>query len=182
MGHAVQASIACGGALSKTAGGAPVNYGARAMPRRAARGRRVVRSGAGLTNRQGARPSLGGMASVPPEPILSAPLAPPATAELAAQWALLHGRAAELALLARIAPETVAEPFVPLAETARGWQLSLAAQGLADIEAMLNAGLAALATLTSRGQDPAAPALALWREFHAARASVLAALQLAPVA
>jgi hypothetical protein len=34
-----------------------------------------------------------------------------------------------------------------------------------------------LATLTARGQDTSAPALALWREFHAARASVLAALQ-----
>jgi hypothetical protein len=122
------------------------------------------------------------MASLPPEPILSAPPAPPATAALAAQWSLLHTRAAELAGLARIAPEEAPEPFASLAETAHGWQLALAAQGLADIAAMLDAGLAALATLTARGQDAAAPALALWREFHAARAGVLAALQKAAVA
>jgi putative intracellular protease/amidase len=50
------------------------------------------------------------------------------------------------------------------------------AQGLADIDAMLVPGLSALATLTARGQDATTPALALWREFHAARGSVLAAL------
>jgi hypothetical protein len=117
------------------------------------------------------------MASLPPEPILSAPAAPVAGEALAAQWEGLHARAAGLAALAGIAPEAAPSPMASLAETARDWQLTLAAQGLEDIEAMLGAGLAALATLTARGQDTAAPALALWREFHAARASVLAALQ-----
>ena len=117
------------------------------------------------------------MASLPPEPILSAPAAPLTSPALAAQWDGLHDRAAALALLAGIAPEAAPTPFASLSETARDWQLALAVQGLADIEAMLGAGLAALATLTARGQDTSAPALALWREFHAARASVLAALQ-----
>ena len=119
------------------------------------------------------------MASLPPEPILSAPAAPLTSAALAAQWDGLHESAAALASLAGIAPEAAGVPFAVLAKTAREWQLALAAQGLADIDAMLGAGLAALATLTSRGQDTAAPALALWREFHAARASVLAALETA---
>jgi hypothetical protein len=117
------------------------------------------------------------MASIPPEVILSAPAAPLTGAALTAQWEGLHARAAGLAPLAGIAPEPAPAPFAPLAETAHEWQLALAAQGLADIEAMLGAGLAALATLTARGQDTAAPAMALWREFYAARASVLAALE-----
>jgi hypothetical protein len=122
------------------------------------------------------------MASLPPEPILSAPPAPPAAAAtLAAQWQALHVQAAELAALARIAPEAAPTPLAPLIENARDWQRNLAAQGLADIAAMLTPGLAALATLTARGQDTAAPALALWREFHAARSGVLAALAPAEV-
>jgi hypothetical protein len=164
------AIIACGGALSKTAESAPVNYG----PKREASG---GVSGAGLTNRQGADPSLSLMASLPPEPILSPPAAPPTGTALVAQWEGLHDRAVGLAGLAGIAPEAGLPSFASLTENAREWQLALAAQGLADIEAMLGTGLAALATLTARGQDTSAPALALWREFHAARASVLAALQ-----
>jgi hypothetical protein len=125
------------------------------------------------------------MASLPPEPIL--PLADPrfeaapAPAALVAQWEALHATAASLGKLAQIAPEAGAPPFGPLVEAALPWQLTLAAQGLDDIAAMLAPGLAALGTLTARGQDTAAPALALWREFHAARAGVLAALH-APAA
>ena len=118
------------------------------------------------------------MASLPPEPILAAPVAPAAQAAmLSAQWDLVHARAAELCALAGIAPDTPCEGLGPLLGQARDWQRDLAAQGLADIEAMLGAGLAALATLAARGQEAGAPALALWREFHAARASVLAVLQ-----
>ncbi|MEQ5787925.1 hypothetical protein J3454_08480 [Erythrobacter sp. NFXS35] len=121
------------------------------------------------------------MASLPPEPILSESAAPPAArrgpASLVQKWEALHLQAAQLAILAGIAAETEMTSFAQFAEQARGWQLKLAAQGLEDIAAMLQLGLAALATLTARGQDAAAPALVLWREFHAARASVLASLQ-----
>ncbi len=122
-------------------------------------------------------PSLPLMASLPPEPILCPPAAPATDAALSAQWETLHARAGELCALAGIAPEEAPEPLAPLLGSAREWQRNLAAQGLGDIEAMLGAGLAALATLAARGQEPHAAALALWREFHAARASVLAALQ-----
>jgi len=122
-------------------------------------------------------PSLPLMASLPPEPILSAPVAPASDAALAAQWELVHARAAALCSLAQIAPEAAPEPLAPLLGSARDWQRNLAAQGLGDIEAMLSAGLSALAALSARGQETHAPALALWREFHSARASVLAALQ-----
>ncbi|WP_086618113.1 hypothetical protein [Erythrobacter tepidarius] len=120
------------------------------------------------------------MASLPPEPIL--PLADPrrdgapAPAALVAQWDALHACAATLGKLAQIGPEAAPPAFGRLVQSARPWQLTLAAQGLEDITAMLAAGLAALDTLTARGQATAAPALALWREFHAARAGVLAAL------
>lgn len=126
------------------------------------------------------------MASLPPEPIL--PLADsrlvgtPAPAALVAQWEALHASAATLGKLAQIAPETAGPPFDQLVETALPWQLTLAAQGMDDIAAMLAPGLAALGTLTARGQETAAPALALWREFHAARAGVLAALHAPAVA
>jgi hypothetical protein len=41
---------------------------------------------------------------------------------------------------------------------------------------MLDSGLSALGTLIRRGQDPAAPALVLWREFHAARTAMVSVL------
>jgi len=120
------------------------------------------------------------MASLPPESILPAQVAVSDTAceaaALVAQWEALHRQAARLGALAQIAPESGTSCFAGLVGEAYDWQRALAAQGLDDIDAMLAPGLAALATLTARGQDAAAPALALWREFHAARSSVLAAL------
>lgn len=117
------------------------------------------------------------MATIPPQPIL--PLASPLPVDAAAPEALaetlaaLHGQAAGLALLARIAPEPVdiGELGAVIAR-AQPWQRELVAQTAADCAAMLQSGLAALGTLIRRGQDPAAPALVLWREFHAARAAI----------
>ena len=89
-----------------------------------------------------------------------------------------HCQAARLALLARLAPEPVefrGEIGAVIARS-RPWQRALVAQAVADCAAMLETGLAALATLSRRGQDTAAPALVLWREFHAARAGMLAVL------
>jgi hypothetical protein len=118
------------------------------------------------------------MATLPPEPILPARQAPQLSpAVLAQKWAAIHADAARLNALARIAPESEPPPITTLLETARDWQCTLAAQGIEDIEAMLVPGLSALSTLGERGQDCASPALALWREFHAARASVLAVLR-----
>jgi len=118
------------------------------------------------------------MATLPPEPIL--PVAPALQADpavLVQKWAAIHADAARLNALARIAPEAEQPALADLLAAARDWQCALAAQGIEDIAAMLAPGLAALATLSARGQDCAPPALALWREFHAARASVLAALR-----
>ena len=156
-----------GGALSKRLRRAPDNCA-------------VSAAGSRLTNRQGRGPSLLAMATLPPESILPAdgltPSGQPDPAAMVESWAALHRDADSLAAMAGIARETDPAPLADLVNTARDWQLAFAAQGIADISAMLKPGLAALATLTARGQDAAAPALALWREFHSARASVLAVL------
>ncbi len=169
--------VARRGALSKRRGAAPDNC---------ARRRPWVGAGAGLTDRQAWAHSLPGMATLPPAPIL-----PPAPAGLAADAApevlaealvALHGKAAALALLARLAPEPVEIGGELGAAIARAhpWQRALVAQTVEDCAAMLEAGLAALGTLLRRGQDPAAPALVLWREFHAAREAIAGVLAAEP--
>jgi hypothetical protein len=123
------------------------------------------------------------MATLPPAMIPPQPASPPAgdTAPEALAEALvaLHGQAAALAMLARIAPEPVeiGGELGAVIARAQPWQRALVAQTVADCAAMLDTGLAALGTLTRRGQDTAAPALVLWREFHAARASMVSVLQ-----
>lgn len=122
------------------------------------------------------------MATHPPETILS-PRTPAAgdaaTPEVLAEAVVaLHGKASALALLARLAPEPVeigGELGAVIARAAP-WQRTLVAQTVSDCAAMLDTGLAALATLVRRGQDPSAPALVLWREFHAARAAMVSVL------
>jgi hypothetical protein len=117
------------------------------------------------------------MATVPPETIL--PQAATSPDALAIVWARLQGQAGQLALLARLAAEAEPESAAiePLLAAAKPWQYTLAEQTIADIDAMLESGLTALATLSRRGQDTAAPALVLWREFHAARAALLGVLE-----
>ena len=129
------------------------------------------------------------MATLPPETILlpDDSLAGPVAGSVAADagvagglehaWLALHWQANEVAHLAQIAAEPAAAPIANLIANAQPWRRNLAAQGVDDVTAMLGSGLAALATLSGRGQDTAAPALALWREFHAARGALVALLQ-----
>ncbi|HSF12683.1 MAG TPA: hypothetical protein VLA50_06885 [Erythrobacter sp.] len=123
------------------------------------------------------------MATLPPETILARDHAASAggtsSAALAQAWARLQGQAGQLAMLARLAAETEhqAAAIEPLLGRAEPWQRTLAEQTMADIDAMLASGLTALATLSRRGQDTAAPALVLWREFHAARTGLLTVLE-----
>jgi hypothetical protein len=127
------------------------------------------------------------MATLPPAPIL--PAIPARLAEDAAPEVLaealvaLHGKAAALALLARIAPEPVeiGGELGAVIVRAAPWQRALVARTISDCAAMLETGLTALFTLQRRGQDTAAPALVLWREFHAARAGMVALLEAEPV-
>lgn len=122
------------------------------------------------------------MATLPPETILQANAAThgdgSGSVELTAALAQLQGQAGQLAMLARLAPEqgSLADTIAAAIDRSHPWQRLLVAQAIADNAAMLRTGLDALGTLMRRGQDPAAPALALWREFHAARMAMLAVL------
>lgn len=96
------------------------------------------------------------------------------------RWERLHKTSAQLASIAGLAPEEYAgdlAAFPAMLDDATEWQRTMAWQGIDDIDAMMGAGLAALATVTARGQDASAPAQALWREFHHAREAVLALVQ-----
>lgn len=130
------------------------------------------------------------MAAIPPQTIL--PLGPTGSpcdatpdvlAEVLAEALVaLHGKASAIALLARLAPEPVeiGGELGAVIARAQPWQRALVAQTIGDCGAMLESGLAALGTLSRRGQDAAAPALVLWREFHAARASMVLVLASEP--
>jgi len=122
------------------------------------------------------------MVTFPPETILlpaaPAPVDSSAPEVLSEAMVVLHGQAAALAMLARLAPEPVEISGELGAVIARAapWQRKLVAQTVSDCAAMLDSGLSALGTLIRRGQDPAAPALVLWREFHAARTAMVSVL------
>lgn len=109
--------------------------------------------------------------------------APQSAASLALAWEQLHQIADALSRIARIAPEhdrLDLAAFAELLGKAPESALERAAQGLDDIAAMLAAGMRAVTVVEARGQDAAVPALALWREFHAARAAILALLDPEP--
>lgn len=119
------------------------------------------------------------MATLPPQPILSATPPDAAAPEVLAEALVaLHGKAATLALLARLAPEPVefSGELGSIIARAQPWQRALVAQTVADCAAMLDCGMAALTMLARREQDATAPALVLWREFHAARAAIVTVL------
>jgi len=101
-----------------------------------------------------------------------------------AKWQAIDAGTARLARLAGLggADRRTGEPgtqtrFIGALAHASEWQRELAWQGVEDVEAMLQAGLHALEVIESRGRDTHVPALALWREFHAARAGMLAVLK-----
>lgn len=92
------------------------------------------------------------------------------------KWSALHEAAAIVGSLAGIASEPMrpdVRNFPSAVREAGGWRREAAEQGIEDISAILEPGLSALLTVHARGADPAAPALALWREFQAARDALL---------
>lgn len=96
------------------------------------------------------------------------------------RWDALHETANRLAQMAHLSPDRhspTTDAFSEMLDHATGWQREVAAQGIDDIDAMMQPGMAALATLAQRGQDATAPALALWCEFHHARDAVLSAVR-----
>lgn len=96
---------------------------------------------------------------------------------LGAQWAALQeaaGAVAELAGLSVVVPDPPVRDFPHRMGKLGGWRQELAINGVADMAAMMTPGVKALLAVSARGQDPTPAALALWREYHAACAALLA--------
>ena len=103
-----------------------------------------------------------------------------ASAPLDRRWAEMHETAGQVAQLADLSPESASKITARFAQGlahADSRACELAERGIADIEALLAMGLKALRCVEERGQDPSAPALALWREFYHAREAVLSVLE-----
>jgi hypothetical protein len=99
-----------------------------------------------------------------------------ASSALSMRWAALNDAAALVCKLAMIVPEARTPElrnFPAIMRDVGGWRQLLAEQGIDDLAAMMEPGLAALLAVHARGQSPAPAALVLWREFHAARAALL---------
>lgn len=100
-----------------------------------------------------------------------------ATSALAMKWSALHDAAAVVATLAGQAGNGMSNEmraFPTVMHDAGGWRQVLAGQGIDDLAAIMEPGLAALLAAHARGADTSAPALALWEEFLSARAALLA--------
>ncbi|MDB5726211.1 MAG: hypothetical protein JWQ16_2965 [Novosphingobium sp.] len=96
---------------------------------------------------------------------------------MALKWSVLHHVAGVVATLAGLpgdASGAATTGYPATMHAAGGWRLALAAQGVDDLAAVMEPGLAALLAIHSRGADPLVAAQALWEEFEAARAALLA--------
>lgn len=95
------------------------------------------------------------------------------------KWSALHDAAGVVAALAGLQPEPMdarTRGFPAAIRDCGGWRRDLAERSLADLTAVMEPGITALLAVHARGVDPAAPALALWQEFCAAREAMLALL------
>lgn len=95
------------------------------------------------------------------------------------KWAALQDAANVVAVLAGLEPERSTPEirnFPALVREAAKWRREFAERGIEDMAAMMEPGIAALLGINARGADPRPAALALWREFAAARGAVLSLL------
>lgn len=93
------------------------------------------------------------------------------------KWSALHDAAGVIATLAGIAAETMRPEqrnFPAVIRDAGGWRRKLAEQGIEDLCAFMEPGLAALLAVNARGANPIPAALALWQEFLVARNALMA--------
>ncbi|MFC4293838.1 hypothetical protein ACFO0A_02070 [Novosphingobium tardum] len=110
---------------------------------------------------------------------LRAPADPNRIGPLARKWAVLHRAAGIVTLLAGLEAEPrhiEVRRFPAAIRDTGGWRRDLAEQGVSDLAAIMEPGLAALLSLHARGAPTQAPARALWGEFTRARAGLLALL------
>lgn len=116
------------------------------------------------------------MGSSPPFPAATPDRADAATQAADAKWAALHDAAGVVAVLAGFAdepPSSEIRDFPTAIRRAMPWRRELAHSGIDDLAAIMEPGIAALLAVHARGSDTRAPALALWREFRAARDALL---------
>lgn len=102
---------------------------------------------------------------------------PPSVANLEEHWDELHRRGVKIAHMAALSREPFAGRLAEFPLAIRGQlpgRVNLAVDAISDLLAITKPGLAALSAIEARGQDVTAPALALWREFHASREAVMA--------
>ena len=102
---------------------------------------------------------------------------PPSVANLDEYWDELHRRGVKIAHMAALSREPFAGRLAefPLAIRRQlPGRVDVAVNAISDLLAITEPGLAALDAIEARGQDATAPALALWREFHASREAVMA--------
>jgi len=95
---------------------------------------------------------------------------------LSMKWAALHDAAGVVTALAGMTPEPMppeVRNYPAVMRDAGGWRRDLAEQGVEDLAAVMEPGLAALLSIHARGANPAAAAQALFEEFRAARAALL---------
>lgn len=116
---------------------------------------------------------------------MNAPFVPPAglqpdsAAVTGRQWAALHQAATVVAGLAGVAdpaPPPAVRDFPGTIAQVGGWRAALAQQGIADLSAVMQPGLAALLAIHAQGADTGVAARTLWEEFEHGRAAVLALL------
>ncbi len=95
------------------------------------------------------------------------------------RWAALADAANVVALLAGVEPERATPElrnFPALIRDIEAWRREQAENGVADLAAVMEPGIAALLAVNARGADPKPAAMALWREFTAARSAILSLL------
>ena len=101
----------------------------------------------------------------------------PAADPVARRWGALHeaaGIVAALAGAADAAPAADIAAFPAALRSLRGWRRTMVEQGIEDIAQIMETGIAALLSARESGAPCAAPARALWDEFLAARAGLIA--------
>ncbi len=93
------------------------------------------------------------------------------------KWVALGDAARVVATLAGL-PQQPVQPAMPnflaVMDNVGGWRRNMAVQGIADLSAIMEAGLAALLAVHTRGANPAPAAVALSQEFEIACAALLA--------
>ena len=95
------------------------------------------------------------------------------------RWAALGEAGQVVAMLAGLEAERPSKEirnFPALIRDAEKWRRDLVDNGCADLAAMMEPSIAALLAVNARGANCKPAALALWREFVAARSALLSLL------